>query len=378
MRIAYFSSVLNHHQIELCDCLYKLHGVDFVFVSTMDIEQQRIDLGYKLYDRPYNLMMHTSSNLKEQAEELFQNADVVIVGVFLEEWLQKRLKANKITFLYKERLFKEKPSQYWKIRCQLFVMREYWPHRKKAFYMLAASAFASVDYASLGVFKGKSFAWGYFPPMIQYTEEQIVKNKKNSVIYIFWAGRMLEWKHPEYVLDVAEKLVKEKQSFHIDMAGNGPLLDMIHEEIEKRKLSEYVSALGSMQPENVRRYMEKANIYLFTSNREEGFGAVLTEAMNSGCAVVASETAGATNLLVKDGINGLIYKHDSSDELQRKIISLIADKDAMNRLGIEAYRTILKEQNSSIAAKRFSAVAEAMVNGKEWPVYTSGPMRLME
>lgn len=377
MKIAYFSSVLNHHQIEFCDNMYHIHGDDFRFVSTMDIEQQRIDLGYKLYERPYNLLMHKSTELKKEAEALFQNSDIVILGVFLEEWLQRRLKNNKITFLHKERLFKEKPSLYWRIRCQLFVMREYWPHRKRPFYMLAASAYASVDYNSLGAFKRKSFGWGYFPPMIHYTESQIIKNKENNVINIFWAGRMLDLKHPEYVLDVARVLIKEKRSFHIDMVGNGPLLEDVQNSVEEEGLSAYISVPGAVSPEDVRNYMEKANIYLFTSNREEGFGAVLTEAMNSGCAVIASETAGATNILIKDGINGLIYRNDSSTELQSKVLALVDDREMTDKLGLEAYRTISQEQNAKVAAERFSLIAEALMKGEKLPEYKSGPMKLM-
>jgi hypothetical protein len=37
-----------------------------------------------------------------------------------------------------------------------------------------------------------------------------------------------------------------------------------------------------MPPEEVRVHMEQSNIYLFTSDFGEGWGAVLNEAMNSG------------------------------------------------------------------------------------------------
>ncbi len=46
--------------------------------------------------------------------------------------------------------------------------------------------------------------------------------------------------------------------------------------------------LGAMSPDKVRAYMERADVFLFTSDFNEGWGAVLNESMNSGCAVVAS------------------------------------------------------------------------------------------
>ena len=157
MKIAFFSSVLNHHQIEFCDAMYRIYGDDFTFVSTMELETQRVNLGYSLYDRSYNLCMHKSDEERKRAEELFQNADVVIVGVNLNAWLKKRLKSNKVTFLYRERLFREKPSFYWWLRSLFFVMREYYPYRKKPFYMLAASAYALTVFLWEKHFNGDTF-----------------------------------------------------------------------------------------------------------------------------------------------------------------------------------------------------------------------------
>ena len=47
--------------------------------------------------------------------------------------------------------------------------------------------------------------------------------------------------------------------------------------------------------------MEKSHIHLFTSNHLEGWGAVVNEAMNSGCAVVANREAGAVPYLIEHG-----------------------------------------------------------------------------
>ncbi len=373
MKIAYFSSVLNHHQIEFCDAMYEAYGDDFVFVSTMDIEEQRMKLGYTLFERPYNLKMHTGAEPYRAAEALFQEADVVILGVFLEEWLQQRLKRNKITFLHKERLFKEKPSLYWRLRCLLFVIREYYPHRHRPFYMLAASAYAYADYTSLGFFGDKTFAWGYFPPVKTYVPD-VLMAKKADALRLLWAGRLLPWKHPEYAVAVAQRLRDSGIPFHLDMVGNGPMEDELRQRVQREGLDSCVTLAGAMPPARVREYMEAASVYLFTSNREEGFGAVLTEAMNSGCAVMASATAGATNLLVRDGVNGCVYNNDSVRELCDTVTRIAAERQTMEALGREAYRTVDTLQNARVAAERFSAVAKALVQGKDIPVFEDGPM----
>ena len=374
MKIAFFSSVLNHHQIEFCDAMYRIYGDEFTFVSTMELETQRVNLGYSLFDRNYNLCMHKSDEERKRAEELFQNADVVIVGVNLNAWLKKRLKSNKVTFLYRERLFKEKPSPYWWLRSLFFVMREYYPYRKKPFYMLAASAYALTDYRSLGFFVGKTFQWGYFPPFKEHNIETLMEKKKNSSINILWVGRLIDCKHPEYALYLAEFLKTNNIDFHISIIGTGPMEEELRQYVKEHKLDDCVFIVGALPPEEVRQWMEKSNILLFTSDRNEGWGAVLNEAMNSGCAVVASQTAGATNFMIEDGVNGKIYKNDSVDELKSVVLNLVKDYDTIEKIGAAAYLSIKNIQNAEIAAKRFSEVSEAIVSGGELPRYDSGPM----
>lgn len=375
MKIAFFSSVLNHHQIAFCDNMYQIYGDQFVFVSTMNIEEQRIKLGYSLFDRSYNLKMHKSDELKKQAAKLFQDADIVIIGVKLDEWLKVRLKNKKITFFYKERLFKEKPSLYWRLRCLAYVIKTYYPFRNTPFYMLAASAYSLEDYKSLGFFQNKTFAWGYFPPFIVHDPEELCKKKQADRIHVFFAGRMIPCKHVDYVLAVAKALKGKNINFCMDIAGTGPLENDLKAAAKDMGLEDVVNFTGSMPPTQVREYMEKANIYLFTSNREEGWGAVLNEAMNSGCAVVASRTAGSTKFMIKDGDNGLIYSNDSVEQLIEKVIWLIEHPSSMNEMGRKAYETIANLQNCEIAAKRFSEVAEALYNKKPIPAFEDGPMK---
>lgn len=375
MRVLYVSSVLNHHQIEFCDEMYRLHGNDFHFVTTMEIEEQRVRLGYKLYERPYNIKMHLSEENKRKVEELFFSDDVVILDVFMEEWLQKRLKENKLTFLYKERLFKAKPSIYWFLRCFLFVQREYRKFWNGPLYMLGASAATVDDFALLRFPRNHVFTWGYFPPFHELQKEEITAKKKNDCLQLLWAGRLIDWKHPEYVLSAAVALKKKHIRFHLNIIGNGELEALLQKRIHELDLEQEVSLLGSMPPTSVREYMERANIYLFTSNRAEGFGAVLTEAMNSACAVIASATAGGTGLLIHDGENGRIYQRDSEDELVRIALELAGDPERIQSLGWSAYETIRDVQNAKTAASRFSEVAKCLLTGAEVQQYSDGPMK---
>ena len=160
----------------------------------------------------------------------------------------------------------------------------------------------------------------------------------------------------------------------MNMIGTGELETHLDEMIQDNHLEEYVSILGSMPPEKVREHMERTSIYLFTSDKQEGWGAVLNESMNTGCAVVASHAAGAVPYLLKNDENGFIYESGNIEELYQKVKDLLDNPDKQKRMGAAAYQTITKEWNAEIAARRLMDLSERILHGEESPdIYTDGP-----
>ena len=133
-----------------------------------------------------------------------------------------------------------------------------------------------------------------------------------------WAGRVIDWKHPEAAIETAKRLKADGQDFELLIIGNGAEEEKIKKAIIENRLQNEVKMLGAMSPDMVREYMEKAQVFLFTSDRQEGWGAVLNEAMNSGCAVVASSMIGAVPYLIDNGNDGLIFKDQDWDDCIKK------------------------------------------------------------
>ena len=69
--------------------------------------------------------------------------------------------------------------------------------------------------------------------------------------------------------------------------------------------------------------MRNHDIFIFTSDRQEGWGAVLNEAMDSGSTVVASDAIGSSPFLIKDGQNGFLFKSENHKSLYQKVAYLI-------------------------------------------------------
>ena len=373
LTITFFSNFLLHHQTPFCEAMVKLLGNNFKFVATERIPEERLAMGYSDLSKSvdYCVNSYESEESYKTAMELGENSDVVIMGDAPDEFITERLRQNKLTFRYSERYFKEGRWRILDPRVFIYRYKHDIKNRKKNLYMLCASAYTAPDCRFIGCYKNKAFKWGYFPPVKKYEDAgKLISSKRRASI--LWAGRFLDWKHPEAPLYVAKRLKDEGYDFSLDIIGSGELEQKIRQDIAKNGLETCVKILGTMSPEKVRENMEQSEIFLFTSDKNEGWGAVLNESMNSGCAVVASRAIGSVPYLIKDGEDGLIYKDGNLKDLYQKVKFLLDNKEVRENLGVSAYQTLTETWNADVAAERFIKLIESIKEGKDTP-FKNGP-----
>jgi glycosyltransferase involved in cell wall biosynthesis len=305
LKLVFTSNYFNHHQKPFCDEMYRLLGDDFAFIANTVMSEERKKLGYSQgHIPPYVHFAFFGKAGRMEAETLLNNADVVIAGAAPNSTLLERIRNGKLLFRYSERPFKKKASLPKRIYHAInFRRSDLW---KKNIYMLCASAYTAKDMADLGMYRRRSYKWGYFPAVKEYDTDALMAQKKRTTL--MWCGRFIDWKHPDDAIQVAQRLKESGYDFQLIMVGTGVMEEQLHILAESMGVADRVCFTGSMPPEQVRVHMEEAGIYLFTSDRQEGWGAVLNESMNSGCAVVASHAIGSTPFLISDGQNGLIYQ----------------------------------------------------------------------
>ena len=175
------------------------------------------------------------------------------------------------------------------------------------------------------------------------------------------------------VIHLAERLKKDGIDFELRIIGNGEMEKQLRTWIHQKQLEDCVHMLGSMSPEAVRDHMEVADIFLFTSDFNEGWGAVLNESMNSACAVVASHAIGSVPFLIDDGKNGFICKSSDENSLYERVAQLIEQPELREQMGKEAYRTLAELWNANTAAERFLALAQTLLDGESPDLFEEGP-----
>ena len=376
LKVVFCSNYLNHHQLPFSLAMMDFKNIEYYFIATERTEKNRLSMGYKDMNKlyPWVVESYKSEEEKMRAIRLAEEADVVITGSAPDYLIKSRLKKNKLTFRYSERLYKKGTIYRWKPRSIVGQFLHHTRYKRKKLYMLCASAFTSYDFSFWGNYKNKCFKWGYFPEIEKKDIEELYELKQNNrKIEILWAGRMLQWKHPEYAIYAAKHLKGKRREFHLTMIGDGDQAQTIKKLAEENGVAENVDFLGFMPPEKVREYMQKADIFLFTSDFNEGWGAVLNESMGSACAVVASHAIGSVPFLLKDGENGMIYTYGNVNEFCEKTDKLVTDQVLRNKLQRKAYETIFNEWNANIAAKRLIELSEALLKGQPLPDYDTGP-----
>lgn len=342
MKITFLTNLVNHHQIYVADELFKHYGHDYTYVAFKPLPDWLRKGGYQDIERSYILKAYESQENKIKAEKLAYESDIVIIGSVPEYLVRQRLKEDKITFHYSERWFKRFTYQLLSPRYWYRLYMNHTRYKNKRSYMLCASGFTAHDVRKVRAYPNKCFKWGYFTQVEKININQILHEKRNKN-KIMWCARFLDWKHPELVIKLAEKLKNDNYEFIINMFGSGVEFDHIKQMIKKKKLSDVVNLCGNLPNDNILEEFRKHNIFLFTSDRSEGWGAVLNEAMSNGCAVVASHKIGATPFLIKDGTNGLIFKSENVDSLYNKVTTLLNNTAYSEKLAEEAYKTMVHQ-----------------------------------
>lgn len=371
MKIVFVSNFMNIHQQPLCEALYDRLGEDFAFIETTPIDSDRVEMGFDCNSFPFVKSILTSDADRKECFKLIQESDAAIMGSVPDDLMRIRLNSKKLTFKYSERFFKGANSLSERVRFFLSSFKHIRPLKKENVYFLCASAYTAQDINRYEDFSGRSYKWGYFRDVVPVIPDQIISQKvKNSIL---WVGRMIDWKHPELAILLAEQLKQNNIEFDLNMIGNGEMLPEIEEMIKERNLQNSVHLLGAKKPDEVRRYMNHSEIFIGTSDFKEGWGVVINEAMNSCCVVIASHAMGSVPFLIKNGENGLIFESENLHSLTQKVLSVITDRTQLEKIQRNAFRVLESEWNAEVATDRFLKMVEELMAKKSVTDYPFGP-----
>ena len=368
MTIVFFSNFINHHQANVADELYRLTEGNYTFVELCPIYDWLLKGGYSnLSSRPYVLQAWKNQENMDKAITLLYSADVALFSC-PEAWKYEvlRAKTGKLTFDVSERWFKRGLLNLASPRLLKYFWYYHTVFAKHNVYKLCSSAFACNDHYKLHSFKNKCYKWGYFTKVdSNFTVEALPDVSTSGTLHtLMWCARFLRWKHPEMPIQLAARLKAKNYKFKLAMYGSGVELEKTKRLAKSLGVDDVVSFMGNMPNEEILKVMRQHDIFLFTSDQNEGWGAVANEAMSNGCAIVASDSIGSIPFLVKDGENGCVFKSCDLDSLCNKVEYLLDNDSKRQSIAKNAYYTMRDIWSPQNAAMNFLKLVDDLQNSK--------------
>jgi mannosyltransferase len=170
-----------------------------------------------------------------------------------------------------------------------------------------------------------------------------VRAQKGTDVFVEAMCRLLP-RYPDFSAVVVGAIVPEQQGFANDLKRR----------IEAAALASRIRLTGELPIEEVSRWYQRLTIYAFTS-RNEGFGLTLIEAMSAGSALVASR-AGAAEVVIEDGVTGVLTPPGDADALVAALEPLMRDPDAAAAMGARARARVLERFSLDAEANKIAAV----------------------
>lgn len=377
MKLVFYSNYLNHHQVQVADELFHLLGNGFRFVATLSHNGKDLKGGLDYSSRPYCILASESNDAHLEAIELAKTAGVCVFGASSQEYAVERAKYNPdgLSFEMGERWLKHGWLTIGSPVFRRWIWNYYRFYRKANYHKLCCSSFTSGDDAKLNAYKGRHYKWGYFTSVPEEVEPACANNAiEREKVRFLWCARFLSLKHPELVIELAARLKAEGYNFSVDIygdEGNPAPHDKIFKRSEMEALikrldvGDVISLKGNRPNAEIIQAMQDSDIYLFTSDHLEGWGAVANEAMANGCVLVASDAIGSTGYLVTNRVTGMVFKSCSLDSLYEQVKYLLDNPQERERIASNGRQLMREVWSPANAAKNLIQLIEDLSAGRE-------------
>ena len=351
MKFVFHTNSISPHQLPLAREIVKLTGADnYRYVYTTPQTDERKNLGWVDEDAEWIVC---EKEEPEICREWLDGCDALMSGIREVGLFERRAKTGLKTIYASERWFKPRlgifrllvPS-YFKMARRIVRLLE----GSANFWYFPMGVHAARDMARLcGLMYGdmrclfsapkleferkpggkifvatkntndtkkycldKMRMWGYF---VESSKVQKFKSSKANLqtfkpsnlqtLKVLWVGRLLDWKRVDTIIKAVGEFYNSSVSnynssfqLQLDIYGSGPA-----EKGLKRMAAKYGDLIKFHPPVpigEVRKLMHEHDVYILASNGQEGWGAVVSEALEEGMKVIGTYEAGSSATMLPE------------------------------------------------------------------------------
>jgi glycosyltransferase involved in cell wall biosynthesis len=153
-------------------------------------------------------------------------------------------------------------------------------------------------------------------------------------IRLCYASLVLPYKGAHTLVNALIALHRAGVDFTAEIAGDAPdaaFLGKLRDTVRENGLDAKVSFTGFLNRDGLKSLFARSNLLVFPSEFDEPFGISQVEAMAAGLVVVSSGTGGAREI-VRDGVDGLLFRAGNATDLTDKLVRIARDPQLFTSL----------------------------------------------
>jgi len=196
-------------------------------------------------------------------------------------------------------------------------------------------------------------------------QKQISKLKKQykfshkDFICVF-VGRIAEEKNIPFIINVTEKIIKEKPNMKLLIIGDGPDKEKYENMVINKHCENNIIFTGKVPWDDVPSYYHLGDIFMSASTTETQ-GLTIIEAMAAGLPALCINDESFVNTVI-DGLNGYLF--NTEEEAKEIILKIMNDKKLQTSLSKGAKTSAEMHSSKYFAEKVFDVYKLAIKNRK--------------
>lgn len=330
MTVAFYLNSISPHQLPLATEVARIVGFDnfiYLYADTLRAERKNMGWGEKFE----GVRVERLSDLNRS---WLESADLVYTGLRCFDLMAARIRAGRRTVYYSERWLK---PHYWaRLKlCIPGILRIVYPRfaaMTRRFLRLVHQSNGLLEYWPSGIWAARDMArldglvrgdlrclfraptlsfdprpmgaianylwmkmWGYFVAPSNLPPPPPQTSTSTHAVRVLWVGRMIGWKRVDTIIKAIKSLPQD--NFSLTLVGNGDKRESL---VRLAAGASNIMFKDSIPIVKIRDEMRAHDVYVLSSNGEEGWGAALNEALEEKMCVLGTFEAGASATILSD------------------------------------------------------------------------------
>ncbi len=188
-------------------------------------------------------------------------------------------------------------------------------------------------------------------------------------VVIGYIGSFVEYEGLDLLLEACS-ILKEKHGdiFRLLLVGDGDIMQLLRRTARFLQLEDQVVFTGRIPHDDVQRYYSLIDIAPLPRKGLRVCELVSPlkpfEAMGAGKVLITSSVQALAEI-VQDGVTGMVFEKDDSNDLATKLETAILDEELRKNIGENANKWVIENHSWDVISQRVTSLYDKILEGKE-------------